>query len=858
MADATAATDNADSVKMDSSDASDTNLVLQFSGGSEELNASNGQKTSNDNMHAEYHVELEEDVQPVSSVKAIRTDHAEHMLSDDEYPKVLTTLETVKKPSISPQAEIELHLGDGDGDGNGDGVGDGEHVEEEGTILVEVCTDDGVSVDEKLIDNSDNEKKQLAEMQLGNLSTNNIRGRPRKSPKNSSDTETKTVIPKKITSIRSNSCSDAFRLDKVKRVKVSGLVGGPLMPKDEIEKAVASKLAASTATESKQNLPVKKPNRILNKIDTAIKTTPIKPIPVHSGGTIEIPRELLLSEAEIIPSPVILNHVNNSGKSIDNDELIAILEGDDDLKSTTNVEHFEVSIEDDGNLLAIAKNSQANLSKDEEREIAMQQMLNLPTKKKGRPRLDPSKRVPKVIKPTKKGSKGARAKPAAASELVSALVSDWSDSENKDDHETEIVIEINEATEPAQINIPTPRKRKSTPVEVPQPTFKRTRVIKKKIIWDPDAPETAINYASYAHTSGPGPAKKKLVKQGSPGDVSAPEQDAEPASPATASAKKKKTSEIDKLLGDEGAANMLNSLNQENNNTQSASTKPARKIVKPEPYDAIIHNLPRVKAARKEKEVIPQKQAQNTPIKKEAGTGLIAPKKRGPKPSASSSSSWDYVYSARPDDSMIIRRRSNSSYSSTASPNRSSMDLANAPPILDSDGPEANTVGPAEPPKKKAKNPKEKEKIFEFAKPIAKKLNKTEAESLAHQSILTDIRGKFNKAISGEAKRIAKIQTVAKDNGVPVNKIKTIDIKPIEAKDLDSILTSYSELTLKWHGNCVQLILSPKPAGNGGRYKNLLTIQVNNWLKAFLFFCFSVILVHYLLKKKISKHFYSS
>lgn len=57
-------------------------------------------------------------------------------------------------------------------------------------------------------------------------------------------------------------------------------------------------------------------------------------------------------------------------------------------------------------------------------------------------------------------------------------------------------------------------------------------------------------------------------------------------------------------------------------------------------------------------------------MKKETPTGKP---KRGPKPKASST--WDYVYKQQAaEDSMIIRRRSNSSYSSSASIHRLSLD----------------------------------------------------------------------------------------------------------------------------------------------------------------------------------------
>lgn len=797
---------------------------LHFSGLSDELEPTNGANGAI--MSHTYSTDLEDHVvAPVSSIKAIRTvDNHDHMLSDDECPKVLTTLETVKKPTPIVQQPPPPPV---------------VHEEEEGTILLEVIDNNKSISNVKSLDS----KKQLAEIQLKAVNAVSIRGRPRKYSTIDGGDYGAPKARKLPNTYRHSIDTAAIAKKEVARKPTKpGPISSTILTKAEIQKVMTKKFAEPVSvTKLNSN---KKPARILNKIDQYFPKTPIKPIPVSapSSGTIEIPRELLLSDTEIPASPVILNHVN-TGCKMDNDELIAILEGDGDIQPSSNVEHFEVSLTDDGSLHTVAVNAQ-NLSKDEEREIAMHQMLNLPIKKKGRPKLDPAqKKTPpaKVPRAKKSGT-------SAANELLSALVSDWdeNDVEMKADQETEIIIEITNDAPAAKVSIAEPRKRKITPPsDVALPTFKRQRVIKKKIIWDPDAPETAINYASYAHTSGPGPQKKPLNRKNSVNEkvekiekpikvekadkteklikvekVEKVEKAVHPKrekeeSPTPAALKKKKTSEIDKLLGDEGAKNMLDSLNQDNNNSVSLS-KPSRKIIRPEPYDSIIHSLPRIKAPRKEP--VAAKPVPAVAVKKESPT---VPKKRGPKP-ATSSSSWDYVYSAQAnDDCMIIRRRSNSSYSSTASANRSSMDLATAPPIVDNDIPDIpQLTESAEPVKKKSRASKEKDKVFEFVKPVAKKPIKIEANPVVNQSILSDIRGKFNKAISGEAKKPVP-------NVKPKKEGKLTETVDADNVALDDVLVSYSELTLKWHKHCVQLILSPLAAGNGGRYKNLFTIQVN-------------------------------
>lgn len=145
--------------------------------------------------------------------------------------------------------------------------------------------------------------------------------------------------------------------------------------------------------------------------------------------------------------------------------------------------------------------------------------------------------------------------------------------------------------------------------------FKRTRVIKRKIIWDPDVPETQKSFAQYASpkantnsttnvqttistitttsttTSVPTKASNtetvsKKTRPSTPKDpqkVSAkrsvtPAKLAETnaASPpkrrsqtpnvpngAGSQAKKKKVTEIDRLMGDEGAANMMQAVERE-------------------------------------------------------------------------------------------------------------------------------------------------------------------------------------------------------------------------------------------------------------------------------------------------------
>lgn len=821
MADST--TINTDkSSKSDQADGS----ALQIRGQKSDLNSSNGGKS---NISHEYNADLDEHVvAPVSGAKAARrVDEHDHMLSDDECPKVLTTLETVKKPTILSSASEQKDQSI-------------DHEEEEGTVLLEVCNDDNGITDDKSTSKPMDTKKQLAESQLGNMKSYS-RGRPRKY--STIEVDSKQVQAKKLTTYRHSIDTANFRKERYQKTKVEPNTSSILIKKEN-PKDIPAKFA-EPLSRLPAGVQVKKVSRILNKIDVPELRIPTKQISTQLKGTIEIPRELLLPETDIPPSPVILNHAN-TGKKLNNDELIAILEGEAEPESSS-VEHFEVSIEGNGDLRTVQVNSQANtnLTKDEERKIAIEQIMNLPTKKKGRPRLDPAqKKTP--IKLIKIESLSAKNKISPNMDLVSALVSDWEDNDidlKNSDAETEIIVKIQNNAGPSKVAAPVQRKRKSIPAEIPQPSFKSSRIIKKKVIWDPDAPETAINYASFAHTSGPGPQKKIISKSSTeekPAEKPVLTRDVGRESASPSSLKKKKISEIDRLLGDEGAKNMLNSLNQDNNNSEKSDNtkiKSARKIVKTEPYDSIIHNLPKAKTPRKEisPKAVPVRPAPVGSIKKD---GSVA-KKRGPK----TDSSWDYVYSARAgDDSMIIRRRSNSSDSSIASTNRLSLDLSNTPSVNDN-----HHGDPVEPAKKKLRASKEKDSVFEFTKPIAKKSIKTDTEPNANQSsILSDIRGKLSKAISGESRKTART------NDSQASKIVKESIDSIATTDPDvalkNVLMTYSELTVKTHKHCVQLILSPLAAGNGGRYKNLFTIQVffRNQMNFFLILILMQIIDHFI------------
>ncbi|XP_036342361.1 chromodomain Y-like protein [Rhagoletis pomonella] len=278
--------------------------------------------------------------------------------------------------------------------------------------------------------------------------------------------------------------------------------------------------------------------------------------------------------------------------------------------------------------------------------------------------------------------------------------------------------------------------------------FKRTRIIKPKIIWDPDAPETQISYAQFARNSsklnldaespsskivshktsasknqhelkekkssvqrqndpenkqhrgselkvcsGSPATKKKETRSSSPAGNSSnrnknvsQENTMKTQSPVKrrsqtpiingtgsgAGSKKKKLSEIDRLVSDEGAANMLHSLESERS-----------KLIAEQGVDKPQKHLMRSRAATISEKILKRESTptsgkttptsgKTTPIPTNSG-GTRNKRNSKQKPS----STWDYVYKQKAsEDAMIIRRRSNSSYSSNASVRRLSLDTA--------------------------------------------------------------------------------------------------------------------------------------------------------------------------------------
>lgn len=391
-----------------------------------------------------------------------------------------------------------------------------------------------------------------------------------------------------------------------------------------------------------------------------------------------------------------------------NDDLIAFLEGDDD---------------DNGSVETVYETS-SSVQKEEKTHVVAQRILNFTV-----------------------------GKPEPKNKFIEALVSDWSDNEGKMEEDDEIlvkpnIIQLNDQILPtksstighANNSVTIARKTptivaETKPIVVEAPIFKRSRIIKKKIIWDPDAPETQISYSSLVQSSEAkkAAAKKALLDKTPPAAIEISRKRklsmnaSRSVSPAT-TGKKKKISEVDKLLMDEGAANMLNSLetskaaDQEKRIRGPKTTQRTHNIsvINDQKNNKNVLTISNIKTKSRKEIVLPKSvTVKSIPATKKATTA---------KDSSKVDNSWDYIYTntKAADDSMIIRRRSNSSYSSSNSQRRLSLDIG-AAEIITPPQPSTSIVPATNNDKATSalsgivEKPTRGKKKFEFVKPNEKK-----------------------------------------------------------------------------------------------------------------------------------------
>jgi hypothetical protein len=753
-----------------------------------------------------------------------------------------------------------------------------------------------------------------------------------------------------------------------------------------------------------------------------------KTVELKSATTgIEIPHELI--STGLVSPPIILN-TQVSKPTLQSQDLIKILEGDDDIEPADELkaaEHYVGGHEDedgdelleqiqisivgedgvvkDISLMATsAPDTEPVEQRDTTREIAMRQIMNLPRKHKRKMKLE-EKHDLEDDATFLNNSETPNESDSSKNDLISSLVSDWSDNEAKGEEPPAKKATASKQKPPSKValalaktvpivpaksifsseKVVKPKARRPAPQKVaipaintspikiinksvvPEalPPFKRSRVIKKKIIWDPDAPETQVSYASlignttvkkispvkatHTITRLPTPAMrtstpkttvaatlakipatitvKSAAKPTEPaiakpmtaveasnledtievivGEKAAvvipinaekkkiqarakkePKEKKEPvkrkrlttAASATSQSptevpvvgcsptavKKKKLSEIDKLLGDEGAINMMYSLEKdnvelENMNTDDdklgAKTRVIRNVVINKSISPNTTGRSRPKRdvtpvkhllVEKQQDILLHKQMLQLEKQQAVAAAAVAtpevavkkPAATRKKTAAKKNDSWDYVYAQRNDDSMIIRRRSNSSYSSTTSPRRLSLDLSNQ---TSDQGTSANASMDGSDGK------------FEFLKPTNKKMPMKNEDVKVNASLVSEMKGKLTKVMKRKAAAAAAAVTAAEDSTVATDQdaspppapsarksraqsaavTKAVAAAPAVATQADKpkiiTTTSLKEITVHHHENVVEISIKAT-----AKAKNCFTVPMMQEISAIL------------------------
>lgn len=536
-------------------------------------------------------------------------------------------------------------------------------------------------------------------------------------------------------------------------------------------------------------------------------------------GAIEIPHELIMSGLNATPS----TSVSDEAAQLHDQELIDILEGKsgDENEMFTLINPDGVSVEVEGTSFEIVTDeSQFSETKAKllEREIAMRQIASLPVRK------------------NKKSTKASSSKTT-----LQSLAAEWTD----DDKDDEMILEVvnmeddkgepnikilnmtilNETpevkpkavpkTEPKILNKEAPQNApvilniNASPGETPA-TFKRSRVVKKKEIWDPsETKPTVVDKKVIPLTLPSSITIKKLTKE-SIAKSNLPEELSKVESSSKHVAKKaKKRSEVDKLLQDEGAVNMMYSLERENNNEDvpDFDLKPDQELLvdKSQEKSLLVTKAKTIKNVVMKQSSSPpdvkttgrgRAKRDQTPVKQEGeATVKKTPSTSSRKKKADNCASWDYIYSqaqASCDDAMIIRRHSNSSYSSSAaSPRRLSVDVNES----------------LESPPSSAK--KMNQEAFEFTKP-PQKSTKSPADKLLNKDFVDELRGKISTVLTKNKEKPQaptpkgrkRAAPQSSDNSAPPTK---------RASDRRSNGSDHKECRLVKSGKVAQIIFSQNP-----------------------------------------------
>lgn len=442
----------------------------------------------------------------------------------------------------------------------------------------------------------------------------------------------------------------------------------------------------------------------------------------------ELERELEANMEQLEPASE-YTKVNTSAanNSIQSEDLIAILEGDD------------------GN-----DKAEQNERRAKEVEIAKKQIESLPKAIRGR-----RPKQPVVVA-------AATSTVVKTTDLIRNLVDDWSDNEESNGVSYEVTAVETKGTKETTITVvpkkPTggASKRKSsqstivdtdpesgtTTVEIIRSPvaadeskqdvpvkFERKRVIKKKIIWDPDDPTPSFTSRIGSTTIKKVTTPKTKIEEPLKQEVTAPPVQSSitagplPVPKGRGGGKKRRLNEIDKLLADEGAINMIYELERENDGSNIPEIQTA--VEEEGGYQVVDVDEEKTNLAKKAKllknavikqtssppAVIPARAPRakrdltptSTPLTVTTSSSVSPPTKPVPTPVAAKIPKAAGAASAKAmesptaikkptaaaakkrkllenEQSLIFRRRSTSSFSDPGSPRRMSLDDSTVSP----------------------------------------------------------------------------------------------------------------------------------------------------------------------------------
>lgn len=379
----------------------------------------------------------------------------------------------------------------------------------------------------------------------------------------------------------------------------------------------------------------------------------------------------------------------------DNSDLIAILEGNEEEWSDVP-----------SSASSTQKNKPAPVDEEKEREkqIALKQLEQLPQRRRGRSAAvettKPNKTVPIMQSQKTDSSQKIEPSPQKRQEQNSSLLKTADDDVDIEPRfsTTGVVKTYTRKRKPSEsvtalakvVNVEVSPKKplkssndQKISIDLPPDTYvtKSSRIIKKKVIWDPDETSSPIRTFKspkldiIVKVDKP-VSPQKVIEKKSPKIVTKSPDEKKKIDKAALLRKPKRLTEVDKLLMDEGAVNMLYDVKnteetvnkQKKRKLSTISLDKAQKELESKTNE--IKNDLQNSSTKESPKSLRKKEALVSPpkaIKKEILPGTITRKKS--KDSSRSSvhsppASPSYVFPQHPEASRIIRRHSSSSFSS--------------------------------------------------------------------------------------------------------------------------------------------------------------------------------------------------